>query len=109
MTHCTRTPAIVLLVALVLFVGVPQSLFALDRLPYSGSTSGSGPGDISSAPEMVADDGDPDDWASSTEAGEGADGTSQAKTADDDAKWRNYLDTILDLILRIKMELAGIL
>ena len=108
MTHRTRAPAIVLLVALAFFVGVPPSLFALDRPPDSYGGLGNDPGQTSSDVVLVTDDGDPDDWANSDE-GEENEGVEQGKTGGDDGKLQDYLDSIRGLILRIKLSLDGIL
>jgi len=109
MIRRTRAPALILLVALVLLVGVPPSLNALDRLPSTSTTvAGEEPGS-QSTPQMVANDGDPDDWATSTESEDNAGGAIQGGTGGDGSDWRDYLESIRDLILRIKNELGGIL
>jgi hypothetical protein len=107
MIHSTRAPAIVLLVALAFFVGVPPPLFALDRLPEHGQVPGYSPVQTPPDVTLVADDGDPDDWASNTGQDDGTDGVVQSKPGD--GNWLDYLESVRDLILRIKLGLDGIL
>ena len=66
MIHRTRVPAIVLLVALAFFVGVPPPLLALDRPPDYGQGPGYDPGQTPPDVTSVTNNGDPDDWASNT-------------------------------------------
>jgi hypothetical protein len=107
MIHSTRAPAIVLLVALAFFVGVSPPLFALDRLPEHGQVPGYSSAQTPPDVTLVTDDGDPDDWASNTGEGEGPDGVDQSKPGE--RNWLDYLESVRDLILRIKLGLDGIL
>jgi hypothetical protein len=57
---------------------------------------------------MVADDGDPDEWSSST-GDEGGCGLVIQSLPGDDGDWLDGLESIRDLIIRIKLDLGGIL
>lgn len=106
MFHSTRAPAIVLLVALAFFVGVPPPVFAVDHPPVLEAPDG----DTEMAPPdvcLVTSDGDPDEWSSNT-GEEGSEGFIGSKPGDND-DWLDYLESIRDLIICIKLGLGGIL
>jgi hypothetical protein len=106
MIHSTRAPAIVLLVALAFLVGVPPPLFALDRPTELDTT----PGSAETPPNasLVTNDGDPDEWSSNSGGEQSTAGTIEDKPGDGN-DWLDYLESIRNLILRIKMDLDGIL
>ena len=110
-----RTLKVVLLVALALCVGGPPSLFALERTPEIAVATDGGPGQPPQqplAPQVVTDNGDPDDWASRTDQDEMVTGgiiASLDKPSGSKATWRDYLEYISGLLIRIRTRLTGIL
>ena len=109
MTHQTRIPAIVLLVALTLCVGVPPSLIAHERPQNVVNVPGGGPGQPPCPPQQTGDNGDPDDWASRGSDGDDSVGPPPDETAGSLDEWLNYLESISELLASIRLNLLGIL
>jgi hypothetical protein len=112
-----RTLRVVLLVALALCVGGPPSLFALERTPEIAVATNGGPGQTPpqpGQPQLVMDNGDPDDWASRSDEDEdemvaGGSVATLYTPSGSKATWRDYLEYISGLLIRIKLRLTGIL
>lgn len=107
MRYRTRLPAFFLLVALALSVAAPPALLALDRPPDSVTATGGETGQTQSTPLMGSDNGDPDEWSSRSNQGSG--GSQEGDSGGSDLDWRDYLESLRDLLGGIKMKLAGIL
>ncbi len=56
---------------------------------------------------MGSDNGDPDEWSSRSNQGSG--GSQEGDSGGSDLDWRDYLESLRDLLGGIKMKLAGIL
>ncbi len=109
MMYQSRSTGIALLVALTLFVGAPPVLHSLERPPDLANGSGYQPGQIPFQPELVTDNGDPDDWASKNDPDGEEDEAGQGIMGGSDGKWLDYLESLRGIIFQIKLKLAGIL
>jgi hypothetical protein len=103
---------VVLLVALALCVGGPPSLFALERTPEIAVATNDQPNQIPPQAQLVMDNGDPDDWASKTDEDEMSNGMVQTQLGSPGGSgsgWRDYVEYLSGLLIRIKLYLTGIL
>lgn len=109
MMYQSRSTGIALLVALALFVGAPPVLHSLERPPDLANGSGYQSEQIPFQPELVTDNGDPDDWSSKNDPDGEEDEAGQGTMGASDGKWLDYLESLRGIIFQIKLKLEGIL
>jgi hypothetical protein len=112
MTRPLHLLAFVLLVTLALCVGGPPCVFALERAPAIATATYDVPVQSSAPPQVLTDNGDPDDWATKSDRSEvGGNGAqSQHSIAGGSGTgWRDYMEYISELMIRTRLYLTGIL
>jgi len=58
---------------------------------------------------MVSSDGDPDDWTTSRDSQQNSDSVYRGGNGNDDREGEGWVEAIRNILIRIRMELSGIL